>query len=155
MPLERQFRDKYAGRSPERIYCPNSVRFVFKWYKKLSCMKQIWISIGILTSHHSKWENIFKMTSINEKAPKPGVFNRGKKSCCQIGKKRNSQSIPISHSFPRKSSGLSVELRDSGCRAKIQRRYRVEISLKKQMLSFTGRCGTTGVRLDVRYSLLC
>ena len=28
MPLEKQFRDKYAGRSPERIYCPNSVRLV-------------------------------------------------------------------------------------------------------------------------------
>ena len=27
---KRQFRDKYAGRSPERICCPNSVRLVFQ-----------------------------------------------------------------------------------------------------------------------------
>ena len=30
MPLERQFRDKYSIRSPERICCPNSVRLVTK-----------------------------------------------------------------------------------------------------------------------------
>ena len=29
MPFKRRFRDKYAGRSPERICCPNSVRLVF------------------------------------------------------------------------------------------------------------------------------
>ena len=28
MPSERQFRDKYAGRLPERICCPNSVQLV-------------------------------------------------------------------------------------------------------------------------------
>ena len=28
MPLKRQFRDKYVGRSPERICCPNSVQIV-------------------------------------------------------------------------------------------------------------------------------
>ena len=29
MQFKRQFRDKYASRSPERIYCLNSVQLVF------------------------------------------------------------------------------------------------------------------------------
>ena len=30
MPFKRQFIDKYAGISPERICCPNSVRLVIR-----------------------------------------------------------------------------------------------------------------------------